>query len=519
MASIPTLVLAARHVTTLREHLFQPDELERCAFLYCTPVPEEMPDRVLVAEVHPVPDDEMQYQSQTTCRPDPDVELEHLNRCTRQDYVPMLAHSHPFSDRAAFSEQDYYVFDRYKRWLHDQDADTIDIGFAAISLQELTGTVLMDDFTPLHMDVTGDWTLAPEFTETPRLWNLCCPPALDDETPPVNRKRFDRQLRAFGDQGQRRLQHTHAAVIGVGGLGWSIAQQLASIGIGHLTLIDPDDIIESNRPRLRGARPGDVGYPKVRILQELCVAANPDVDITTVYTPVEEAATQLQDVDILLAGVDQLSPRVWVNEFGVRHLLPYIDAGTRIELDGDQEELVAMEGFVQTIAPGATACFECLDRADPDTLAREQLSQTELEAKVEQGYISETALSPAPAVTHLNEVVASVAVGACVKIVTGYDAPPGLVRYDHLCDEQTSVTTHPAATCSVCSPDGVLGHGPMETAADVFTALDETLPESTVTAKEAATDRTEQGWRTQLPAAVTAFFDRFNVPEGRDDAA
>ena len=62
----------------------------------------------------------------------------------------------------------------------------------------------------------------------------------------MNEERFDRNIRFFGKQGQARLRSASVAIVGVGGLGLHVAQQLAHLGVGALTLID--DEVCSFRP-------------------------------------------------------------------------------------------------------------------------------------------------------------------------------------------------------------------------------------------------------------------------------
>lgn len=76
--------------------------------------------------------------------------------------------------------------------------------------------------------------------------------------------RHDRQIRAFGRDGQHRLRAATAAVVGAGGIGSLIVQGLAHLGIGRLIVVDPDVVETSNLNRLAGATPDDArdGTPK-----------------------------------------------------------------------------------------------------------------------------------------------------------------------------------------------------------------------------------------------------------------
>ncbi len=70
-------------------------------------------------------------------------------------------------------------------------------------------------------------------------------------------ERFDRQIRFFGKEGQTKLAAVHAGVVGVGGLGTHAVQQLAYLGIGRFTLIDSEELAETDRNRYVGSRHDD----------------------------------------------------------------------------------------------------------------------------------------------------------------------------------------------------------------------------------------------------------------------
>ena len=51
---------------------------------------------------------------------------------------------------------------------------------------------------------------------------------------------FDRQIRMFGNLGQKELARCHVGIIGLGGIGSLVAEYLARLGVGHFQLVDPD---------------------------------------------------------------------------------------------------------------------------------------------------------------------------------------------------------------------------------------------------------------------------------------
>ena len=60
-------------------------------------------------------------------------------------------------------------------------------------------------------------------------------------------ERYDRNIRFFGKDGQRKSQQTRVALIGVGGLGSPVAQHLALLGVGSVTLVDDEELDETRR--------------------------------------------------------------------------------------------------------------------------------------------------------------------------------------------------------------------------------------------------------------------------------
>ena len=82
----------------------------------------------------------------------------------------------------------------------------------------------------------------------------------------MNTDRYSRQQALVP---ARRLEGRRVTVIGVGAVGRQVALQLASIGVGHLQLIDHDKVEESNISS-QGYREDDLGHHKVNCAAEAC---------------------------------------------------------------------------------------------------------------------------------------------------------------------------------------------------------------------------------------------------------
>jgi molybdopterin/thiamine biosynthesis adenylyltransferase len=466
-----TLRLPAGVVRQLREELLRPDDQERFAFLYAGSEGD-----LLGARVVPVTDEEMTRQSRTACRPAPAVERDHVGTCYDEGLAPVLVHSHPFSADPRFSGIDVESMGRFREWLTGLFPGR-SFGFAVVGTH---GVEAVGDaegrLESLSIEVIGDWKLEtpvpgarsrfavadrhphPTRQESATDGGTA---GVDDE--PVTAdgttgKRFDRTVRAFGAEGQRRLRDATVGIVGVGGLGSLVAEQLVRLGVEDLVIVDPDTVEESNLSRLFGAFDHHVGKPKVTAVREhLWQCGTDDLEIEAVCAPVQERTAVLDRCDAVVGAVDSVTARSFCNEYAVKRLTYYVDAGVRIDTTDDQG--VEMTGYVHLVAPGSNACFDCLGRHDQAAARIEQLSPKARDAERDRGYIDDAQLEPEPAVVHLNGACASKAVSVLVDLVTGRSAPPDFVRYEDTAHEMTALTTEPSSACPTCGEDGVLGVG------------------------------------------------------------
>lgn len=87
--------------------------------------------------------------------------------------------------------------------------------------------------------------------------------------------RFSGLTRVYGQTGAAEIAQLHICVVGIGGVGsWSV-ESLARSGVGQLTLIDPDDITESNINRQIHALGSTLHQPKVDVMRQRVMDINP----------------------------------------------------------------------------------------------------------------------------------------------------------------------------------------------------------------------------------------------------
>ncbi|HSV72102.1 MAG TPA: ThiF family adenylyltransferase [Methylibium sp.] len=267
-------------------------------------------------------------------------------------------------------------------------------------------------------------------------------------------QRYDRQVRAFGETGQRRLRSARVAVVGAGGTGSFITHQLAHLGVGQLLLVDHDTVDTSNLNRLMGATPADVGLPKVAVASKAVSAINPSTRVEAVIGDVvdEAVAAKLLEVDFIFGCTDSMASRAVINQIAYQYLIPVIDMGVAIHVrDG---HIASVTGRVQMLSPGL-GCLVCADGLDGQQVRWELMSAAQRRA---DPYF-ENASVPQPAVMPLNGVVTSAAVAMFLSAVTGYPGDARLLHYDGLRSSMRPQILPPRPSCIVCSGEGALARG------------------------------------------------------------
>ena len=88
----------------------------------------------------------------------------------------------------------------------------------------------------------------------------------------MSQERYNRQMRFFTKEGQDKLSMIKVVIVGVGGLGSHIIQQMAFLGVGNIIVIDQDTPDITSLNRLIGSHHDEhlSGLTKVRIMKEWC---------------------------------------------------------------------------------------------------------------------------------------------------------------------------------------------------------------------------------------------------------
>ena len=92
--------------------------------------------------------------------------------------------------------------------------------------------------------------------------------------------RYARSIAIFGEEGQLKLNNSHVAVFGLGGVGSYAVESLARSGVGKITLIDNDEYSTSNLNRQLFATEKTVGKLKTEIAKQRILEINSKIEVT-----------------------------------------------------------------------------------------------------------------------------------------------------------------------------------------------------------------------------------------------
>lgn len=263
-------------------------------------------------------------------------------------------------------------------------------------------------------------------------------------------QRYSRNEALFGAEGQERIAGTKVAIVGLGGLGSHIAQQLAYLGVVDFALVDFDVVDESNLNRLIGATEADVvnETPKVAVAERLIRAVQPSASINVATRPVAESEDAIARADVVFGAVDRDIHRLEITRIAAGHAKVYIDAATDVEGEGDD---LVYGGRV--IYCDGTRCLVCLpDVLDQESIREDRLSPELLDAHRRiYGIAADVLDGTGPAVVSINGVIASISVTEFMVAVTGLRAPQAQLTYRAETGVVRRSVDQPSSDCYYCA--------------------------------------------------------------------
>ena len=408
-------------------------------------------DRLLAREMHWVPHEAYISRDATELVIESRGYIPALSVAESEQAVPIWVHTHPGKGVSPYpSTRDEAV-----------DKELADL-FRLRSGSPLYGALIVAQ-TERHLcfsghidtpdrrdDIDRMWLIGDKFL-LKQSWNNSAPPLPD---------LFDRNIRAFGDEVQRVLGDLRVAVVGCGGTGSAVIEQLVRLGVRHLHLLDPDILTESNLTRVYGSFPEDIGKPKVKVMATHVGRIAPDAKVLTTQSKItlEATARLLTDADVVFGCTDDNAGRLILSRVASYMLTPVIDCGVVLSSD-DGGHITGIDGRVTVLVPG-TGCLVCRNRIDLQRAAAEMMSPSERQRRADEGY------APAlegvePAVLTFTTQAAAAAVSELLERLIRYGpepVPSEILLRAH--EREISTNVQAPRERHYCHPDsGKLGLG------------------------------------------------------------
>ena len=138
--------------------------------------------------------------------------------------------------------------------------------------------------------------------------------------------RYERNIPSLTMEESELLRTKTVAVIGCGGLGGYIIEQLARLGIGMIRIVDGDVFEESNLNRQLFSDVNVLGKPKTEVSRARIAAVNPEVHVQSLYGYLAEdnAEAFLNGCDAVVGALDNIYTRRVIEKTCEKLGIPYI---------------------------------------------------------------------------------------------------------------------------------------------------------------------------------------------------
>ena len=150
-------------------------------------------------------------------------------------------------------------------------------------------------------------------------------------------RRFDRAARLFSEPGLARLMNARVVIFGMGGVGSFTAEALSRSAVGHLTLVDFDEVCITNVNRQLHALKGTVGRNKVDVMAERLRLIHPTGTVVAkpaFYSETESESLLLTDYDFVVDAIDNITAKVHLIASCIERGLPLVSSmGAAARLD------------------------------------------------------------------------------------------------------------------------------------------------------------------------------------------
>lgn len=410
--------------------------------------------RLLIKDVQPVEPDEITSSDDQHISWKTDRFVRLLAEAERAGHQVGVAHSHP-TGPAEFSRQDDRNEADLARIAYNRNGGTaLVVSLLFSGGGEIVGRVWTSPQDCIDLDVirsvSSNWTFRHR-----------------DDGSQAEDPAMNRQGLALGQAFNRTMRSLRIGVVGAGGTGSPLIQQLGRMGVGYLAIFDPDTVELSNLNRLYGATHADAKEraKKVDVAKREIERMGLGTQVMTVDTWIGavECRDVLKSMDLIFGCTDDHDGRILLNRLAYYYLIPIIDLGLALQVsERHGERVLEGDGRVTVLEPGAS-CLICRRIVNPMVAAEEALRRndpTEFDRRKAEAYVRGEG-NPAPAVVSFTTSVATMAIEEMIQRLQRFRGPQGTIanrvrKFGQMEDFRPGAARQP---CRVCGSPRIFGAG------------------------------------------------------------
>lgn len=459
------LTIREDHLSMLRAELLRTDGKEHAAYVLFgisrigeDPFTHEPRLRLMIKDVLAVNDDEIKSSDHQHISWSTERFVHLLARVEREGLELGIAHSHPAGPMRFSAQDDANEAELVRLSQNRNGGDAIlpSLLFAAGGLA--AGRVWLSPTSLVSIGsvrtVSGNWRTI----------------LFDEERRPFDNRTLARQELALGPLFNTAMRHLRVGVVGAGGTGSPLLQQIARMGAGHIAIFDPDHVEHSNLNRLYGATlvDADVGTKKVDVARREIERMGLGTEVATFDTWIgaPECRDALKSMDLVFGCTDDHDGRSLLNRLAYYYLVPVIDIGLALRVtERHGSSCLEADGRVTVLEPGC-ACLICRRIVDAEVAAEEALRRNEpeeYERRKAEAYVRGEG-NPSPAVISFTTSVAAMAVEEMIQRMNQFRGADGAIanrvrKFNMAEDFRPGAKKEP---CRICGSDRVHGVGDVQ---------------------------------------------------------
>ena len=140
---------------------------------------------------------------------------------------------------------------------------------------------------------------------------------------------LSREELLIGEEGIRRLRKAKVVVFGIGGVGSYAVEALARSGIGHITLVDGDQVSITNLNRQLIATRTTIGHEKTKVMAERIHSIMPETIVESYpifYTKENQDFLDFSSYDYIIDAIDMITSKIVLIEQAKKFNIPIISS-------------------------------------------------------------------------------------------------------------------------------------------------------------------------------------------------